>query len=48
MFAILEKSLEDYYKPAEDDYQSKQTYRISDTFNLAVFLDFETNIDDLF
>ena len=45
---VQDNSLEDYRQPAADGYQSKQTYRNSDKFNLTAFPDIEINVDDLF
>ena len=45
---VQDNSLEDYRQPAADGYQSKQTYRNSDKFNLTAFPDIEINADDLF
>ena len=45
---VQDNSLEDYRNPAADGYQSKQTYRNSDKFNLTAFPDIEINVDELF
>ena len=48
IFNVQDNSLEDYRNPATDGYQSKQTYRNNDKFNLTAFPDVEINVDDLF
>ena len=45
---VQDNSLEDYRQPATDGYQSKQTYRNSDKFNLTAFPDIEINVGELF
>ncbi len=48
IFNVQDNSLEDYRNPAADGYQSKQTYRNNDKFNLTAFPDIEINVNYLF
>ena len=48
VFNVQDNSLEDYRQPAADGYQSKQTYRNSDKFNLTAFPDIEINVGEFF
>lgn len=43
---VQEKTLEDYREPGADGFQSKQTYRAGQTFNLVAFPDISLNVDD--
>ena len=43
---VQEKLLEDYREPGTDGFQSKQTYRAGEQFNLAVFPDILLSVDE--
>lgn len=43
---VQEKTLEDYREPGADGFQSKQTYRAEQTFNLVAFPDISLNVSD--
>ena len=43
---VQEKLLEDYREPSADGFQSKQTYRAGQQFNLVVFPDVLLSVDD--
>lgn len=43
---VQEKTLEDYREPGADGFQSKQTYRAGQTFNLVAFPDILLNVSD--
>jgi Uma2 family endonuclease len=45
---VREKLLEDYREPSADGFQSKQTYRAGQTFNLVAFPDISLNVTDFF
>ncbi len=43
---VPEKLLEDYREPSADGFQSKQTYRAGQQFNLVAFPDVSLSVDD--
>ncbi|CAN5805155.1 Uma2 family endonuclease [soil metagenome] len=45
---IQEKTLEDYREPSADGFQSKQTLRAGQQFNLIAFPDITLNVSDFF
>lgn len=45
---LLNFTFEDYREPIEDGYESKQTYRAGQTFNLVAFPEVEINVSDFF
>jgi Uma2 family endonuclease len=44
---LQNQTIEDYREPAEDGYQSKQTYHTGQSFKLVAFPDVEINVDEL-
>lgn len=45
---VQDQTIEDYRQPNADGYQSKQTYRSGEAFNLVAFPEIEIKVDDLF
>jgi len=45
---VQDQTIEDYRQPNADGYQSKQTYRNGEQFNLVAFPEIEIKVDDLF
>lgn len=45
---VREKTLEDYREPSADGFQSKQTYRAGQQFNLVAFPEIILNVNDFF
>ncbi len=45
---LQEKTIEDYRKPTNESYRSRQSYKIGDKFNLAAFPEVEISVEDLF
>ncbi len=43
---VENKTVEDYQNPTEDGYESKQTYKIGDTFKLKAFPEIEIAVED--
>lgn len=43
---VQEKTLEDYREPSADGFQSKQTYRAGQEFNLVAFSEITLKVDD--
>ncbi len=43
---VQEKTLEDYREPDSDGFQSKQTYRAGQNFNLVAFPDVSLQVKD--
>ena len=43
---VENNTIEDYRKPTEDGYQSKQTYEIGEKFSLVAFPEIEINVED--
>lgn len=43
---VQEKTLEDYREPSADGFQSKQTYRAGQEFNLSAFPEITLRVDD--
>lgn len=44
---LKNQTIEDYREPAEDGYQSKQTYKAGRNFKLVAFPEIEINVDEL-
>ena len=45
---VPEKTLEDYREPGADGFQTKQTYRAGQTFNLVAFPEISLQVSDFF
>lgn len=45
---VKNKLIEDYRQPFENDYQTKQTYKIGDKFSLVEFPKIEIAVKDFF
>jgi Uma2 family endonuclease len=43
---IQEKTIEDYREPSADGFQSKQTYRVGQSFNLVAFPEITISVSD--
>ena len=43
---VQDRTIEDYREPSADGYQSKQTYRAEQTFNLTAFPDLQLEVND--
>jgi len=43
---VQEKTLEDYRQPSADGFQSKQTYRSRQSFNLVAFPEISFQVKD--
>lgn len=47
VFNVEDETIEDYRQPSADGYQSKQTYRSGDAFNLVTFPEIEIEVKNL-
>lgn len=45
---VQDKTIEDYREPNADGFQSKQTYRLGQSFNLIAFPEISLQVDDFF
>ncbi|MEJ7699798.1 MAG: Uma2 family endonuclease [Pyrinomonadaceae bacterium] len=43
---VQDRTIEDYREPSADGYQSKQTYRAGQTFNLTAFPDVQLEVNN--
>jgi hypothetical protein len=43
---VQDKTIEDYREPSADGFQSKQTYRVGQSFNLVAFPEITISVSD--